>query len=367
VVGPEQPRRPRGVALRVLDGLRLVEDHVVEWHLLEERRVAPQGPVGGQDDVVASERGRLPRPVEARVVQHAQAGGEALGLGPPVEDERAGDGHQRGRAARVAPGSVPPPPGLEQGQDLDRLPEPHVVGAAAAQAELLEEAEPPQAFALVVPQLAAEAPRGIQGGDALEAHERSARPPSRVSKRRRPSSSSLVVEGDFTDEATGRAPVVGGLDVESRPGWRLLLLDPQLRRQVEVRPPRPRDEAAPSHAGDRVETPPLVAAAERAGHDPARGAGARRSRSGDPPRPHPAAWHRRRTRAPGPPARLAKARARQRVPRPDATDAPSTRPGAPETARGPARSPRRRGRGEGGRGGRGPLRTGSPPTRGRSG
>jgi hypothetical protein len=171
VVGPEQPRRLRGVALRVLDGLRLVEDHVIEEHLLEKRDVAPQGPVRGQHHVVARERGRVPGPVEARVLQHAQAGGEAGGLRPPVEDERAEDDHQRGWPARPLAAFAASPPGLEQGQDLDGLPQPHVVGQAAAQAELLEEVEPSQALALVVPQLAAEAPRRIPGNYALEAAE----------------------------------------------------------------------------------------------------------------------------------------------------------------------------------------------------
>ena len=72
----------------------------------------------------------------------------------PVEDERAGDDGQR-RPLGLPAG----PPPLEQGQDLDRLAQAHVVGQDAAEAELLEVVEPAQALALVGPQLAVEARR----------------------------------------------------------------------------------------------------------------------------------------------------------------------------------------------------------------
>jgi hypothetical protein len=54
-------------------------------------------------------------------------------------------------------------------EQLHRLAEPHVVGQAAAHAELPEEVQPAQPLALVRAQLAGEARRRLGGGDPLEA------------------------------------------------------------------------------------------------------------------------------------------------------------------------------------------------------
>jgi hypothetical protein len=100
---PQQPRRLRRLAARVLDRLRLVEDHVVEGHGPSARRCRAQRAVGGQDEVVrrsgrAGARGRC-RCSRARAAS-ARSGRLLL----PVEDERARhhDERRRGAAPRRA-------------------------------------------------------------------------------------------------------------------------------------------------------------------------------------------------------------------------------------------------------------------------
>src|SRR5438874_12645337 len=68
---------------------------------------------------------------------------------------------------------LPPelPAVLEQGEHLDGLAQPHVVGEAPAEAESAEELHPAKAVALVVAQLADEALRGVERVDAVEAHQ----------------------------------------------------------------------------------------------------------------------------------------------------------------------------------------------------
>ena len=113
-------------------------------------------------------RERLAERVAARagVVEHLEPGRELGGLLDPVEDQRAGHDRQ-GRPLGLA--AVPPP--LEQGQDLDRLAQAHVVGEDAAEAEPLEVVEPAQPLALVGAQLAVEARRRVERDDPLELAE----------------------------------------------------------------------------------------------------------------------------------------------------------------------------------------------------
>ena len=73
---------------RVLDRLRLVEDHVVERDLLEVTDVAPQRAVGGQDDVVLGDAVADVTPAAAGVVEHAQRRREARRFLLPVEHQR---------------------------------------------------------------------------------------------------------------------------------------------------------------------------------------------------------------------------------------------------------------------------------------
>jgi len=105
-------------------------------------------------------------PVDARVVEHPQPGREAGGFLLPVEDQRPRDDHQRrpGPLALLAPR-------LEEGQHHDRLPEPHVVGQATAEAEPAKEVEPADPFPLVGAELAREAGRRVDCGDAVEASQ----------------------------------------------------------------------------------------------------------------------------------------------------------------------------------------------------
>ena len=166
MVGPQEPRRLRRLGALVLDRLRLVEDHVVEGDVLQERRVAPQRAVGGEDHVAVVECPRLPRAVEAGVIAHPQPRGEAGRLLLPVEDERAGNDDERGLAVASLAAR------LEERQHLHGLAEAHVVGQAPAEAEVAEEGHPAEAERLVVPQAAGEAARGFEGTDPLEAPER---------------------------------------------------------------------------------------------------------------------------------------------------------------------------------------------------
>ena len=142
------------LAVGVLDRLGLVEDHVVELEVGQLGDIGAERAVGGDDQVVLGER--LAQGVAARagVVEHAEPGRELGGLLDPVEDQRARHDRQR-RSLGLAAGSPP----LEQGQDLDRLAQTHVVGEDAAEAEPLEVIEPAQPLALIGPQLAVEAGR----------------------------------------------------------------------------------------------------------------------------------------------------------------------------------------------------------------
>src|SRR5205823_3405271 len=66
----------------------------------------------------------------------------------------------------------PRPPLLQEGEDLDRLAQAHVVGQDAAEVELLEVVEPAQALALIRAELAVEAGGGVDRLDPLEVVER---------------------------------------------------------------------------------------------------------------------------------------------------------------------------------------------------
>ena len=89
MVAAQQARRLGGLGARVLDGLGLVEDHVVEADVLQEGRVAAQRAVGGEHEVVVLEVLARADAPGARVVEHAQLGREPRRLLLPVEHERA--------------------------------------------------------------------------------------------------------------------------------------------------------------------------------------------------------------------------------------------------------------------------------------
>ena len=162
----EQACGLRRLAVGVLDRLRLVEHHVVKLKVGQLGDIGAERAVGSDDQVVFGEL--LAKRVAARagVVKHLEPGRELGSLLDPVEDQRARHNRQ-GRSLGLA--AVPP--ALEQGQDLDRLAQTHVVGEDSAEAEPLEVIEPAQPLALVRPQLAVEAGRRVERDDPLELAE----------------------------------------------------------------------------------------------------------------------------------------------------------------------------------------------------
>ena len=147
----------RPLRLGILDGLRLVENRVIETDVFQFGDVAVQRPVGGDDQIVLVELGQRVLSQQAGVVEHPEVGREGLGLLDPIEHQAAGHDRQR----RGSP-AVPRPlqaARLEQGQHLHRLAQPHVVGQAAAEAEVAQEVQPTESVLLIAAQLAAEPAR----------------------------------------------------------------------------------------------------------------------------------------------------------------------------------------------------------------
>ena len=90
----QHARRLGRCGRRILDGLRFIENHVVELVFGEPRGVTPQRPVGGEHEVVVGDGGRRSR--VAGVVEHAQIGRETRRLVHPVVDQRSRhDGNRR--------------------------------------------------------------------------------------------------------------------------------------------------------------------------------------------------------------------------------------------------------------------------------
>jgi len=119
----------------VLDVLRLVEDHVAPRHLSHVVRVASRQAVGADDHVVCLRRRDeiLALGALAPVMHHhAQARPEAHDLALPVADDGGGADHQRRPDAILGLLAL----AQQQGDGLDRLAQPHVVGQASAQAPL---------------------------------------------------------------------------------------------------------------------------------------------------------------------------------------------------------------------------------------
>src|SRR4051812_34443690 len=157
VLRTDQPGRLRRLAARVLDRLGLVEDGVIEAVVLEVDDVSPERAVGGQDDVAVVEVFPGLTAADAGMVEDAELRREASGLLLPVEDERPRHHDQRRRRSAAFLGGGPQLAArLQQGEHLDGLAQAHVVGQAAAETELPEEAEPAQAVALIVAELTPE-------------------------------------------------------------------------------------------------------------------------------------------------------------------------------------------------------------------
>ena len=89
---------------------------------------------------------------ETRVVQHLQLRSKPRRLGPPVENQRFRNHHQR-RTLGLRP------PRLEHRQHLRRLADPHVIRKAAAETELAQELHPADPLALIIAKVSREALR----------------------------------------------------------------------------------------------------------------------------------------------------------------------------------------------------------------
>jgi hypothetical protein len=165
---PVRATRPSAGGLlggAVLDRLGLVADDPRPANASEQAAVAGSRPVRGDHQVGCGGRGReivAAAAVRTVVDVRAQARREALRFPAPIADERHGCDHERGRWSTVS-GSL----AGQQGQDLNRLPQAHVVGEDGAQPESVEEAEPGKAPLLVRTQSRNEAVRGRDGGEPL--------------------------------------------------------------------------------------------------------------------------------------------------------------------------------------------------------
>ena len=160
----QQPRGLRRCSRRVLDRLRLVQDHVIELRAAQRRHIAPHRAVCREHEVELVERREhivAARPV---ILGHSERGRESLGLALPVEQQRSRRHNQRGprRAALLDA------PRVEQRQHGHRFAEAHVVSQASAKLQLLEEAQPAEAKPLVAAQRAHERHWRVGGRNALE-------------------------------------------------------------------------------------------------------------------------------------------------------------------------------------------------------
>ena len=155
--------------VRVLDGLGLVQYHVIAVKLAQEHDVLAQGTVGRDDQIgIGHRRSRRPA-LGADVGAHAQLGHEARGLLLPVPDQRFR--HHDERRPRLLAAAR-----RQHGQHLDGLAEAHVVGQAAAEAEAAQEGHPAETLFLVRAQLAPESRGLVFCGDAVEAGQLGAGP-----------------------------------------------------------------------------------------------------------------------------------------------------------------------------------------------
>ncbi len=120
----DQPQRLRGARRRVLDVLRLVGHHETPAVGGEPLHVAAHGGVGRQHEAVAVREGAP----AAVVAVDGHAGREPGDLPFPVAQQRRRADDERRPGAEGAPAQV-------QGDERDRLAQPHVVGEARPEAE----------------------------------------------------------------------------------------------------------------------------------------------------------------------------------------------------------------------------------------
>ena len=146
----------------VFDRLGFVDHHPLPVDALEQLAIALQQAVAGEHQIHALkgffEGLGAGWPARAVVLPHAQLGGEAVGFPLPVGEHRGGC-HQQHRPFEFVFGLEV----LQEGQQLDRFAQAHVVGQAGALVEAVQEGQPAQAPLLIGPQLAREA-RGCRQG-----------------------------------------------------------------------------------------------------------------------------------------------------------------------------------------------------------
>ncbi len=164
MLGPQQARCFRRGGARVLDGLRLVENRVVELDAGHVRRVAAQRAVRGEHDVGIGRIDGLDAPRRRTHIEQSQLRREPFRFTLPVEHERPRHDDDR----RTVPIDAPL---VEHREHLHCLAKSHVVGKAATKLELPQEVEPAQPFALVITQRSAKRRWRIDWSDRSERGE----------------------------------------------------------------------------------------------------------------------------------------------------------------------------------------------------
>jgi hypothetical protein len=140
----ELTHRPRGLRIRALDHLRLIQHHKVPGQQLHLLDIAGEHGIGRDDDMNAVKFRPTLMPIEA--VQHGddQMRRELRQFGGPVGDE-AGRHHDQRRA-------IEPTFRLfddDMGDGLGGLAETHVIGQEAAEAEAAQMLQPIHALLLI--------------------------------------------------------------------------------------------------------------------------------------------------------------------------------------------------------------------------
>ena len=144
LLGRQQPTGLGRLRVGVFDGLRFVQNAIVEFNVLEMTDVAPQRAIRGHDQVVIGELLALFCAAKPGVVQHSQLGRKATGLFDPIVDQAARRYHERRPCCTPFVAAVGAG-GLQQRKHLHRFAQPHVVGQAAAKAEFVQKVQPAEA------------------------------------------------------------------------------------------------------------------------------------------------------------------------------------------------------------------------------
>ena len=139
-----------------LDGLGFINHHPLPINAFQQLAIALQQAIAGEHQIHAFqgffERFWAGGPPRAVVLAHAEFGGEARRFPFPVGEDGGGC-HQQHRPFEFVFGLEV----LQEGQQLDRFAQAHVIGQAGPLIKAVQEGEPAQAPLLVGPQLAGEA------------------------------------------------------------------------------------------------------------------------------------------------------------------------------------------------------------------